>query len=98
PYPYALTVGEGFVWVLNGNTATLTKIDTRLKGVTATIPLSREQNPLGIAAGAGAVWLANQQNGTLSRIDPRTNAVETIELGPNLSPRDVVVRDGVVLV
>jgi DNA-binding beta-propeller fold protein YncE/predicted Ser/Thr protein kinase len=98
PYPYALTVGEGFVWVLNGNTATLTKIDPRLKGVTATIPLSREQNPLGIAAGAGAVWLANQQNGTLSRIDPRTNAVETIELGPNLSPRDVVVRDGVVWV
>jgi DNA-binding beta-propeller fold protein YncE len=98
PYPYALTVGEGFVWVLNGNTATVAKIDPRLRGIAATIPIGRDQNPIGVATGSGAAWLANSANGTLSRIDSNTNAVETIRLGPSLSARDVVVRDGVVWV
>ena len=81
PFPVAVMVGEGSVWVLNGNTQTVSKIDPEFGGVTATIPLGIGSNPSDIAAGAGGVWVANSGNGTVARIDPRTNALELIPLG-----------------
>jgi len=81
PYPVAVTAGEGSVWVVNGNTQTVSKIDPQFDSVAATISLGIGSNPSDIGAGAGGVWLANGGNGTLARIDPRTDAVTTIPLG-----------------
>jgi branched-chain amino acid transport system substrate-binding protein len=91
PYPLAVAAGEGFVWVLNGNTATVTKIDPEQRTVAATIPIGIEHGPARIAVGDGAVWVANG-DGTLARIDARTDAVETISVGHTL--KDVVVVGG----
>src|SRR5436190_1822976 len=54
PYPLAVAAGEGFVWVLNGNTATVTKIDPAQRTVVATIPIGIVRGPKRIAVGAGA--------------------------------------------
>ncbi|HEY3017817.1 MAG TPA: ABC transporter substrate-binding protein [Gaiellaceae bacterium] len=81
PYPVAVTAGEGFVWVVNANTQTVSKIDPQFDNVAATISLGIGRNPSDIATGAGAVWVANGGNGTLARIDPSTNAATTIPLG-----------------
>ena len=81
PYPVAVAVGEGSIWVVNANTQTVSKIDSQFDSVAATIPLGIGRNPSDIAAGAGGIWVANSGNGTLARIDPTTNDVETIPIG-----------------
>jgi branched-chain amino acid transport system substrate-binding protein len=91
PYPVAIEVGAGSVWVLNANTQTVTRIDPRARGITATIPIGVERGPLRLAAGDGAAWVAND-DGTLSRIDAATNAVRTFAVAPGL--RDVGVVPG----
>ena len=63
PYPFALVAGEGAVWVLNGNSTTVTRIDPKLGAVTATIPLAIGSDPDELAAGAGAVWVAGTGDG-----------------------------------
>jgi branched-chain amino acid transport system substrate-binding protein len=93
PYPLAIAVGAGFVWVLNGNTATVTKIDPAQRTVVATIPIGIEHLPVRIAAGRGAAWVANV-DGTLSRIDAESNAVTTIAVGHRL--KDVAFAAGAV--
>jgi branched-chain amino acid transport system substrate-binding protein len=92
PFPVAVAVGEGSVWVLNANTQTVSKIDSEFGGVTATIPLGIGSNPSDIAVGAGGVWVANSGNGAVVRIDPSTNAVDDIPLGS--SPAGVAVGHG----
>jgi branched-chain amino acid transport system substrate-binding protein len=89
PYPVAVAVGEGSVWVVNANTQTVTKIDPQFENVAATISLGIGRNPSDIATGSGAVWVANAGNGTLARIDSSTDAVTTIPFGNN--PTNVAV-------
>jgi branched-chain amino acid transport system substrate-binding protein len=91
PYPLMVRLGEGFVWVLNANTATVTKIDPEQRTVSATIPIGIDRGPARLAVGAGAAWVANG-DGTLSRIDPSSNAVTTIRVGHRL--KDVAVGGG----
>jgi YVTN family beta-propeller protein len=69
------------VWVLNGNTGTVSRIDPTLDAITATVPrISME--PIRIAAGNGAVWIADGENGAVDRIDPATAEVtRTIPVG-----------------
>jgi branched-chain amino acid transport system substrate-binding protein len=93
PYPLAIAVGGRFVWVLNGNTATVTKIDPVERTIVATIPIGIEHLPVRVAAGQGAAWVANG-DGTLSRIDAVSNAVTTIAVGHRL--KDVTVAAGAV--
>jgi DNA-binding beta-propeller fold protein YncE len=62
-----LGVGEGSVWVLTTNS--LVRLDTRLKRVDATIPITGT----GLWAGAGAVWV--RQEDRVLRIDPTTSRV-----------------------
>jgi DNA-binding beta-propeller fold protein YncE len=74
PYPIRLTVGAGAVWVLNGNTGTVTRVDPALNAVTATS--SRiSLDPTRIAAGAIAVWVADSADDAVQRIDPTTSRV-----------------------
>jgi branched-chain amino acid transport system substrate-binding protein len=81
PYPVAVAVGEGSIWVVNANTQTVSRIDAEFDSVASTIPLGIGRNPSDIAAGAGGIWVTNSGNGTLARIDPNTNDVKTIPLG-----------------
>ena len=79
--------------MLNGNTATVSRIDARTRGVTATIPLSLEQAPRDIDAGAGAVWVANF-DGTVTRIpvgggEPRSSFLRASLVGVAGSARRV---------
>ena len=76
PYPIAIEAGLGSIWVLNGNTATVTRIDPRQRGIVGTIPIGIEHLPVRLAVGTGSVWVAGA-DGTLSRIDPGTNSVAT---------------------
>jgi YVTN family beta-propeller protein len=92
PFPVAVAVGEGGVWVLNGNTQIVSKVDPQLGGVSATIPLGIGSNPNDIATGGGGVWVANSGNGTLTRIDPDSNDPDTIPVGS--SPAGVAVGGG----
>jgi branched-chain amino acid transport system substrate-binding protein len=91
PFPLAVDEGGGSVWVLNANTATVTRIDPVRRAVSATIPIGIEHNPLRLAVGSGAVWIANG-DGTLARIDPTTNAVHYVAVGRRL--KDVAVTPG----
>src|SRR5207245_2640791 len=95
PYPLAVAVGAGFVWVLDGNTASVTKIDSEQRIVSATIPIGIDHAPVRLAAGDGGAWVANG-DGSLSRIDATTNAVETIGVSHRL--KDVAVAAGSVWV
>lgn len=95
PYPLGVAAGAGFVWVLNGNTATVTKIDPRQRTIAATIPIGVERLPVGLAAGEGAAWVANG-DGSLARIDAATNTVTTIPVARRL--KDVAVAAGAVWV
>jgi streptogramin lyase len=93
PYPYMVALGERFVWVVNGNTNTVTKIDPSLRGVVATIPLEHVANSLGLTVGEGAAWVVDGADGKLLRIDAKTDAVTSIPLGFN-QPQDAAVADG----
>jgi streptogramin lyase len=83
PAPIAITATRSDVWVLNGNTATVSRIDARTRGVTTTIPLSVEQSPRDIDAGAGAIWVANF-DGSLTRIPERGGEPRSSFLGASL--------------
>jgi DNA-binding beta-propeller fold protein YncE len=53
PYPLALAAGQGFMWVLNGNTATVTKIDPERRGISRTIPIGLVRALARLAVGDG---------------------------------------------
>ena len=81
PFPFALAAGDGAVWVLNGNSDSVTRVDPTIGAVTATIPLGTGSVPETIAAGDGAVWIADNGDGTVSRIDPSTDGLTVIHVG-----------------
>lgn len=69
--PGRVAIGEGGVWVLNGD-GTVTRVDPKTNKVAATITVGVETTGGDIAAGAGSVWVSLR--GTpIVRIDPRTN-------------------------
>lgn len=91
PYPVAIEHGLGSMWVLNANSATVTRIDVEQAGVVATVPVGLPHGPLRLAVGAGAVWVANA-DGTLARIDPETYDVRLTPVANSLV--DVAVAGG----
>ena len=91
----AIAAGEGAVWVANPLNGTVTRVDPERGVMTATVPVGRDDEPVGIAAGDGAVWVANRQAQTLARIDPK-RAVVTERLRLGNEPRAVaMIGDGV---
>lgn len=95
PFPLQVMLAAGSVWVLNANTATLSRVDAAQRGVGTTIPLGVEHSPLRLAGGPDGIWVA-AADGTLSRIDLRTDHVAVSAVAHGLS--DVAVGAGVVLV
>jgi hypothetical protein len=61
-------VGGGYVWVLNADDGTLTKIDVttnRVAGLSVRVGRGAQE----VAVGEGAVWVANYATGNVLRID-----------------------------
>lgn len=71
PRPRRLALGEGSVWVLNGD-GTVSRVDPASNKVTATITVGGDTGSGDIAAGAGSVWVS-LPGAPIVRIDPRTN-------------------------
>jgi DNA-binding SARP family transcriptional activator/ABC-type branched-subunit amino acid transport system substrate-binding protein len=91
PYPLAVAVWHQSVWILNGNTATVTQVDPVERAITYTYVIGVEHDPVRLTAGAGAVWVANS-DGTVSRIDPGSPKVHTLSLGRPVE--DIATADG----
>ena len=67
PYPVGIATAPGTVWVLNGNTATVTRIDAAQGGIRDTVAIGMDRLPRGIGASGWTVWVANF-DGSVSRI------------------------------
>ncbi len=79
-HPTSVAYGEGAIWVANGGSNTVTKIDAETHQAIDTIPVG--QAPSAVAVSPGAVWVANNFDGTVWRIDPVTDQrVDTIDVG-----------------
>jgi YVTN family beta-propeller protein len=76
PSSSAVAVGEGAVWVANGN-AEVVRVDPDTDRVTAAIQVGNE--PSAIATGDGAIWVADRVDNTATRIDASgANAVTAV--------------------
>src|SRR5262249_10594252 len=73
PNGYGIAASDTAVWILNGDTGTLLRIDPRTNTIVARIPVGHGQG--GVAIGQGAVWVTAPSDGKSLRIDPQTNHV-----------------------
>jgi DNA-binding SARP family transcriptional activator/streptogramin lyase len=97
-YPVTIAADDKLVWVLNGNTATVSKIDPARNGIVTTFRLDSARGSVRLATGEGAAWVTSDHDGTITRIDGRTDAVTAIRVSPPSSAQDVVVAGGLVWV
>jgi YVTN family beta-propeller protein len=77
---YGIAANDAAVWVHNGDSGLLLRVDPRTNTIMAQIRVGHGEGA--VAIGEGAVWVANPYEGTVSRIDAQTNTVvATIPLG-----------------
>ena len=99
-----VAVGEGSVWAISGQAATVFQIDTQGRGVETRIRIVNRLGtaapfPFAVAVGEGSVWVLNGNTQTVSRIDPELGGVAaTIPLGIGRSPSDIAAGEGAVWV
>jgi YVTN family beta-propeller protein len=98
PEKFSISAGTDFIWVLNGDAATVAKIDPSLHDVVETYRLPAGRGSLSLAAGEGAAWISNGFDGTITRIDEHTSEVASIAVSAYSSPRGVTVAGGLVWV
>jgi YVTN family beta-propeller protein len=98
PQSLAISADSDFVWVLNGDTATVAKIDPDLHDIVETYRLDAGRGSLALAAGEGAAWVSSPFDGTVIRIDGGTDEVASIAVSADSSPKDVTVAGGLVWV
>jgi YVTN family beta-propeller protein len=76
---YGIAADDTAVWVYNGESGKVIRIDPKTNRVVATIAVEAgcaPGAPCGtVAIGQGAVWVGSGAGGTVSRIDPQTNQV-----------------------
>jgi class 3 adenylate cyclase len=74
--------GEGYVWVVDPNGSTLTKIDPTKRAAVWTRAVASGATPTGLAVGKGSVWIGVNSGRTLA----------LLEFGPDLGDlRDTIV-------
>jgi DNA-binding SARP family transcriptional activator len=83
-FPTAVATGAGYVWVLNQNDTTVSKIDAASRRVVRTIGLTEDNNRAGtaIAYGYEAAWAGEGDAATLTRISLYWEAEAPIQLYP----------------
>jgi YVTN family beta-propeller protein len=80
--PTAITSAAGSLWVANGGTNTVMRIDPRAHLVVREVPVGAD--PVAIAATGSDIWVVNATDGTVSRINTNVNRVvqkEPIRVG-----------------
>jgi len=93
PNPTDVALGGGALWI-SAVDGSVFRVDTRLRGIVASIPVCG--NALAIAYGEGAVWVACGDS-TVVRVDPKTNrAGLPVHVGG--LPRGVAAGNGAVWV
>ena len=83
PYPAAVAVAGGQVWVLNRNTATVVRIDASTDSIAAVVPIGVDRVPNAIAADGQSAWIANG-DGSLARIDASSTTARTVWVGESV--------------
>jgi DNA-binding SARP family transcriptional activator/ABC-type branched-subunit amino acid transport system substrate-binding protein/streptogramin lyase len=81
--PSNIAVGEGAVWVLDGDDRTISQIDPESGHIEE--PFSTGNTPTDLAVGEGALWVGNQHEeygftGSISKIDPASHFVTSLPL------------------
>jgi class 3 adenylate cyclase/streptogramin lyase len=76
PGPRSITTGEGSIWVTNGGSDSVLRVDP-ISGDARVIPVSG--GPVDVAVGQRGVWVISA-NGDLTRIDPGTNETTTTDI------------------
>jgi ABC-type transport system substrate-binding protein/DNA-binding SARP family transcriptional activator/streptogramin lyase len=71
--PTAITFAAGSLWVANGGTNTVMRIDPRAHIVVREIPVGAD--PVAIASTGSDVWVVNATDGTVERINTNVNRV-----------------------
>ena len=96
--PRDVQAGFASIWVSNGPSRTVTRINPSTGAISATVTVPDPASVLAI--GADSVWLTSYPGNSLTRIDPTTNTVSgTISLAPGgLDPIGVTEFDGYVWV
>jgi len=87
--PTGIAVGGGFVWVTNGFSGQVVKVDPRQANVTESVPVG--SGVQGIAYGLDRVWIAQSNEGVLLRLDPVDGSVDRLPLPEGSQPVDVAV-------
>jgi YVTN family beta-propeller protein len=103
PYDsFGIAADDTAVWVYNGESGKVIRVDPKTNQVVATIAVgqgcTRGVMCGYVAIGQGAVWVSSGSAGTVTRIDPQTNqVVATLSFGPQAGP-SVSVSPGAVWV
>src|SRR5262245_30900815 len=71
--PTAITFAAGSLWVANGGTNTVMRIDPRAHIVVREVTVGAD--PVAIAATGSDVWVVNASDGTVDRINTKVNRV-----------------------
>jgi DNA-binding beta-propeller fold protein YncE len=94
-FDFGIAGSDTAIWVHNGDTGNLLRVDPQTNKLVATIPVGHGDG--GVALGQGAVWVASPVEGTVSRVDPQTNrVVATIPLAKQDGWQAIAVSPGVV--
>jgi class 3 adenylate cyclase/streptogramin lyase len=89
PGPRSIAVGEGSIWVTNGGSDSVLRVDP-ITGRTKSIDVARR--PVDVTVGQGGVWVISA-DGYLTRIDPGTEETRTIEIQVGESSVSVAADD-----
>lgn len=73
--PSQVAAGSGYVWVLNANNKTISRIDPHTRQAAGS-PFSVSATPTGLAAGAGALWVAAGDKNAVLRVNPASELQE----------------------
>jgi DNA-binding beta-propeller fold protein YncE len=95
----AIGLGEGAVWIVNSDEASLARVHPATLEVVATIDLGDPEmtRPVGLGEGFESIWVLNVSNrfpgqSSLLRIDPTTNrATMTIEIERDQIPLEIAI-------
>jgi class 3 adenylate cyclase/DNA-binding beta-propeller fold protein YncE len=95
PGPRSIATGEGSIWVTNGGSDSVLRVDP-ISGHARVIPIPG--GPVDVTVGQRGVWVVSA-NGDLTRIDPGTNETTTTDISEGAPiPIDVTVDDDSVYV
>jgi class 3 adenylate cyclase/DNA-binding beta-propeller fold protein YncE len=95
PGPRSVATGEGSIWVTNGGSDSVLRVDP-ISGHARVIPVSG--GPVDVTVGQRGVWVVSA-HGDLTRIDPGTNETTTTDISDGAPiPMDVAVDDDSVYV